>query len=214
MPAIVEPARPFSPEPYTARHRAEVTGVAVTSHKSRAARRELFCSIPPRWCGTSPAPRRNNASPCPPGRRRREVPLAATGPPRQALRSLPRRHRQWSDGGQVRTSGPLEPEQHSEDAARGITRKPTDRQSPLSPSARMAATSPPPPVATSSCGIIAGKKKKYALPARRARDDVTTVRFTPQGTLVTTSRDKAVRIYNLGTTGAVPWRTNLRQSLR
>ncbi len=43
--------------------------------------------------------------------------------------------------------------------------------------------------------------KKYALPSEH-RDSVTSVRFTPQATLVTASRDRTVRVWKLGESGA------------
>ncbi len=44
-------------------------------------------------------------------------------------------------------------------------------------------------------------KRVYVLPAEH-KDTVTTLKFTPQCTLVTVCRDKAVRIWNLGSQGA------------
>jgi WD40 repeat protein len=48
---------------------------------------------------------------------------------------------------------------------------------------------------------VATGKKLYTLPAEH-RDAVTALRFTPQCTLVTVCRDKAVRTWNLGAQGA------------
>jgi WD40 repeat protein len=50
---------------------------------------------------------------------------------------------------------------------------------------------------------VNGKESKrlYALPAEH-RDAVTFVRFTPQATLVTASRDKSIRVWKLGDQGA------------
>ena len=48
---------------------------------------------------------------------------------------------------------------------------------------------------------VAEGKKLYALPQEH-RDMVTTLHFTPQATLVTVSRDKTIRTWTLGQTGA------------
>ena len=48
---------------------------------------------------------------------------------------------------------------------------------------------------------VAQGKKLYALPQDH-RDNVTTLHFTPQATLVTVSRDKSIRTWTLGQTGA------------
>lgn len=56
-----------------------------------------------------------------------------------------------------------------------------------------------------------GRKKKYALPADH-RDDVKALHFTPQGTLVTVCRDKSIRVWTLGTTGASLLRTRGHRS--
>ncbi|MCU0704143.1 MAG: hypothetical protein MUF18_09235, partial [Fimbriiglobus sp.] len=53
---------------------------------------------------------------------------------------------------------------------------------------------------------VAARKRKYALPVDH-RDDVKAVHFTPQATLVTVCRDKAIRVWKLGTDGAALERT-------
>lgn len=53
---------------------------------------------------------------------------------------------------------------------------------------------------------LAGAKKLYTLPAEH-RDNVTAVSFTPQSTLVTTSKDGTVKVWSLGTEKAAVTRT-------
>src|SRR5207302_8100933 len=53
---------------------------------------------------------------------------------------------------------------------------------------------------------LAGAKKLYTLPAEH-RDSVTAVSFTPQNTLVTTSKDGTIKVWKLGTERAAVVRT-------
>ena len=199
MPAIVEPARPFSPEPFTASHRNEVTGVAVTSHKNRPLIVSSSLDSSAIVWDVTGAEKKQRALVHPSGVGVKCV--ATTGP--QAL-GLYLAATGASDG-KIRIWDLSNPD--------NIPESPREEYEEAHGSAITAiAFSPDGNHLATAAGRdvfvweLAGKKKKYALPAD-FRDDVTCVRFTPQGTLVAEARDKTIRIFTLGTTGAALERT-------
>jgi WD40 repeat protein len=199
MPAIVEPAQPFSPEPYTARHRNEVTGVAVTAHKNRPLIVSSSLDSTAMVWDVTGVEKKQRALVHPAGVGVRCV--AATGPKALGLYLAAT----GGSDGKVRIWDLSNPD--------SIPDAPRDEYEEAHGSAITSiAFSPDGNFLATAAGRdvfvweLAGKKKKYALPSD-FRDDVTNVQFTPQCTLVATARDKTIRIFNVGTTGAALERT-------
>jgi len=194
MPATVEPIRPYSPEPFTARHRHEVTGIAFTAHKGRPMIvSSALDSTAIVWDATSKE-KTQQVLRHPTGVGARSV--AATGP--QAAPA----HLVATGGtdGKVRLWDLAKPDtipdsplaEFEEAHGSGVT---------------VAAFSPDGKTLATAAGRdvfvwdVASRKKKYALPVEHL-DDITALRFTPQCTLVTVARDKTARIYQVGTEAA------------
>lgn len=193
-PVLVEPVRSLSPEPYTARHRQEVTGVAVTAHPGRplvvSASNDGTALV---WNVTGD--KKQHVLPHPTGTGVRCV--AATtgkgkdGPHLIATGGSDGRVRLWDVTNPAQL--PDKPAAEFEEThSQGLT------AAAFSPDGRYLATAAGRDVFVWDVGA---RKKKYALPGEH-KDDVKALRFTPQGTLVTACRDRSVRVWTVGTDGA------------
>jgi len=203
MKVTVEPANPIGPDPKygSIDHRLEVTGVAVTAHPGRplivsasldgtAAVWDLF---PP-----DGKPRNQLRLQHPAGVRS----VAATG----AKAGNNQRIATGGDDGKVRVwDAPAfdkiaadKPSREGDDAHGSAVVKLA-----FSPDGRFIASAAGRDVWVWDAGT---GKKLYALPAEH-KDAVTDVQFTPQATLVTAARDRALRVWALHEKGAALQRT-------
>ena len=194
MKAVVEPIRPYGPEPYTARHRQEVTGVAFTAHKGRSmiVSSSLDSTVLV-WDATGKA-KQKQVLQHPSGVGVKCV--AATG----AFAAPTHLVATGSTDGKVRLWDLAKPDaipktplaEFEESHGSGVSAVA------FSPDAKYLATAAGRDV---FIWDVATRKKKYALPVEHL-DDITSLRFTPQCTLVTVARDKTARIYQVGADAA------------
>ncbi len=194
MPAVVEPIRPYGPEPYTARHRQEVTGVAFTAHKGRpmivSSSLDSTCLV---WDATTKE-KKQQVLRHPTGAGVKCV--AATGP----LAAPTHLVATGATDGRVRLWDLAKPDaipdtplaEFEEGHGSGVT------AAAFSPDGKFLATAAGREI---FLWDVAARKKKYALPVEHL-DDITALRFTPQCTLLTVARDKTARIYTVGTDAA------------
>lgn len=193
MAAVVEPIRPHGPEPYTAWHGQDVTGIAITAHKGRPL--IVSGSLDGRvivWDVTTPAKRQTKLKNSNVAVRS----IAATGPGAAGI------HLVATGGadGKVRLFDLAKPDALPDTAPAEFD---DSHGAPViaaafSPDGRWLATAAGREVFVWD---VAAKKKKYALPVEHL-DDVTALRFTPQSTLLTVARDKTARFYTLGNDAA------------
>jgi len=194
MPAVVEPIRPYSPEPYTAQHRQEVTGVVFTAHKGRPMIvSSSLDSTAIVWDATT-QDKKQHVLRHPGGVGVKCV--AATGPQAGSTHLLAT----GGSDGKVRLWDLSKPDALPEAAL-------AEFEEGHGAAVNAAAFSPDGKILATAAGReifvwdVATAKKKYALPVEHL-DDITALRFTPQCTLVTVARDKTARIYRVGTEGA------------
>ena len=189
--AFVEPTRPFGPEPYSTKHRQAVSGVCVTSHKGRplvvSAGLDATALV---WDVTRT--RTTNTLPHPAGVAVRCV-AATVLPCTQHLVVT------GTADGKVRIWDLGNPDQIPEKAMLEFEEMHTGpvNVAGFSPDGKYLATASGRDV---YIWDIAARKKLYSLPVEH-KDDVTSLRFTPQCTLLTVARDKTLRIWNLGQNG-------------
>ncbi len=194
MPVVVEPIRPYSPEPYTARHRQEVTGIAFTAHKGRPMIvSSALDSTAIVWDATT-KDKKQHVLRHPSGVGVKCV--AATGP--QAAPT----HLVATGGsdGKVRLWDLGKPDALPDTVLAEFEESHGASVNALafSPDGKFLATAAGREVFVWD---VAGRKKKYALPVEHL-DDITALRITPQATLVTVARDKTARIYQMGADAA------------
>ena len=194
-PVTVEPIRSASPEPYSAvKHRQEVTGVAVTAHPGRplivSTSNDGTAIV---WDVTGANANAPHGLQHPGGLGVRCVAVTADPKATQHLVAT------GCSDGKIRLF----------DVTRvgDLPEKPTyELEESHGQAVTALAFSTDGKYLASAAGRdvfvwdLESRKKKYALPAEH-RDDVKSLRFTPQATLVTVCRDKAVRVWNLGTDG-------------
>lgn len=194
LPVFVEPVRVARPEPFTVSHNKEVTGLAVFAWTVKGVARPVVVSASADrdvkvWDAQSDS-RAVHTLPHPTAVRgvaavaRGESRLVATGDGNGKVRL-------WdvSNPDQL----PSTPTHEFEEAhAQGVGAVA------FSPDGQYLATAAGRNVFVWD---VATRKRKYALPADH-RDDVKALHFTPQATLVTVCRDKAIRVWKLGTDGA------------
>ncbi len=191
----VEPVRVVRPEPYSAGHNKEVTGLAVFTWTVNGKTRPAVVSASADgtalvWDAQGDARKVHYFKPHPTAVRsvaavaRGDQRLVATGDGNGRVRL-------WdvSNPDQLPTTATHEFE---ETHAQGVG------AAAFSPDGQYLATAAGRNVFVWD---VATRKRKYALPADH-RDDVKAVHFTPQATLVTVCRDRAVRVWKLGTDGA------------
>ncbi len=201
LPVSVEPVRVLRPEPYTASHRQEVTGLAVFSWTAGGKTRPVVVSASADgtakvWDATAETKTQHNLS-HPTGSAVRCVAAVAKGDSRLvATGDQNGKVRLWdvSDLSQLPTKPAHEFEEAHGQGVGAVA---------FSADGQYMATAAGRDVFVWD---VSGKKKKYALPADH-RDDVKAVHFTPQCTLVTVCRDKAIRVWTLGSDGASLLRT-------
>lgn len=193
-PAEVVPVRPVGPEPYSVSHRREVTAVAVTSHPDRPL--VVSASLDATALVWEPLSVEKSAHvlPHPAGVGVKSVAVTglAAGAHLCVTGGTDGKLRLWdlSDPNNLPKTPTAEFEEGHGGAVAAVA---------FSPDGRFLASAAGREVLLWSVG---DRKKKYALPADHHRDDVTAVRFTPQSTLVTVCRDKAVRAWAMGTDAA------------
>jgi WD40 repeat protein len=197
-PVVVEPIRSAAAEPYTASHRQEVTGVAVTAHKGRplvvSGSNDGTALV---WDVTA-AEKRKHVLPHPPGVAVKCVAATAGkgGPHLLATGGSDGKVRVWEVTDPAKL--PDQPAAEFEDAhASGVT------AAAFSPDGKFLATAAGRDV---YLWDVDARKRRYAFPADH-KDDVKAMRFTPQATLVTVGRDRAIRVWAVGTDGATVTRT-------
>lgn len=201
LPVSVEPVRVLRPEPYSVSHRQEVTGLAVFTWVAGGKSRPVVVSTSidgtaKVWDATGEK-QTQHILPHPSGAAVRSVAAVARGDSRLvATGDSNGKVRLWdvSDPAQLPTKPTSEFEESHTQAVGAAT---------FSADGQFLATTAGRDVIVWDVGT---KKKKYALPADH-RDDVKAVHFTPQATLVTVCRDKAIRVWKLGTDGASLERT-------
>jgi WD40 repeat protein len=193
VPVTVEPVRSVGPEPYTARHRQEVTGITVTAHPGRplvvSASNDGTALV---WDVTA-AEKGQHVLPHPAGTGVRCVTAVgkADGPHLVATGGSDGKVRLWDVTDPARL--PDKPTAEFEDShAAAVT------AAAFTPDGRFLATAAGREVILWD---VAARKKRYAFPGEH-KDDVKAMRFTPQATLVTVCRDKAVRVWTVGADGA------------
>lgn len=188
----VEPTRPLGSNALTNYHRQEVTAVAVTAHPGRpmvvSGGLDAAALV---WDVTASKQSARLANP--PGVGVRSV--AATGAKAKghfvAVGGEDGKVRLWDLSNPDKM--PKEPVATFDEAHGG-----TVTAMAFTPDGRHLATASGRDVFVWS---VADRRKLYALPPEH-RDAVTAVRFTPQSTLVTVSKDKSIRTFKLGELGA------------
>lgn len=200
MDVIVEPAVPSAPLADHTDHRRPVTGVAVTAHPDGPLVASVGGDGALVWDpNLGKKPNRStvpHSLPHPVGVRS----VAATPPAAKGLLVITGaddgRVRIWdvSNRDKLPTAPKAEPEEAHTAAVQSIA---------ISPKGEFFATAAGRDVFVWD---LAAAKKKYALPAEH-RDNVTAVSFTPQNTLITTSKDGTVKVWKLGTERAAVVRT-------
>ena len=188
----VEPTRPLGSNALTNYHRQEVTAIAVTAHAGRpmvvSGGLDGAALI---WDVT--ASKQSTRLSNPPGIGVRSV--ATTGPKAKghfvAVGGEDGKIRLWDVSNPDKL--PKEPVATFDEAHVGSVAALA-----FTPDGRHLASTSGRDVFVHS---VADRRKLYALPPEH-RDAVTALRFTPQSTLVTVSRDKSVRTFKLGETGA------------
>ena len=192
MLVYVEPTRPLGSNALTNYHRQEVTAVAVTAHPGRpmvvSGGLDGAALV---WDVT--ATKQSTRLANPPGVGVRSV--AATGSKAKghfvAVGGEDGKVRLWDLSNADKL--PKEPVATFDEAHVGSVTAMA-----FTPDGRHLATASGRDVFVYS---VADRRKLYALPPEH-RDAVTVVRFTPQSTLVTVAKDKSVRTWKLGETGA------------
>jgi len=190
-PAEVIPIRPVAPEPYSISHRREVSAVAVTAHADRplvvSGGMDATALV---WEPMS-AEKAVHVLPHPPGVGVKAVATTAKADGNRQLAVT------GGTDGKLRLWDLTDPN--------NLPKKPTaEFEEGLGGAVAVLAFSPDGRYLAAAAArdvtiwSVAERKKLYALPPEH-RDDVTAVRFTPQGTLVTVCRDKAVRVWAVGT---------------
>ena len=194
MPAIVEPIRPYGPEPYTARHRQEVTGVAFTAHTGRPMIvSSALDSTAIVWDATTKE-KKQHVLRHPSGVGVKCV--AASGPKAAPTHLVAT----GGSDGKVRLWDLAKPDAIPETPL-------AEFEEGHGSAVNAVAFSPDGKYLATAAGReiflwdVGARKKKYALPVEHL-DDITALRITPQTTLVTVARDKTARIYQLGTEAA------------
>ena len=195
MPAMVEPIRPYSPEPYTARHRHEVTGIAITAHPGRPMIvSSALDSTAIVWDATTKE-KKQQVLRHPSGVGVKCV--AATGPKAAPTHLVAT----GGSDGKVRLWDLAKPDAIPETVL-------AEFEEGHGAAVNAVAFSPDGKYLATTAGReiflwdVGARKKKYALPVEHL-DDITALRITPQSTLVTVARDKTARIYQLGSEAAV-----------
>ena len=193
MPAVIEPMVPFGPLPFADWHRQEVVSLAVTAHPGRplvvSGGLDAAALV---WDVTKTKQSLPLSHPSGIGVRA----VACTGPAAKGGHWVAT----GADDGKVRLWDvsnpdklPTKPAAVLEDGhGAAIT------AAAFSADGKFLATAAGREV---FLWRVADKKKMYELPVEH-RDAVTAVRFTPQATLVTVSRDRTIRAWKLGETGA------------
>ncbi len=194
MPAMVEPIRPYSPEPYTARHRQEVTGIAITAHPGRpmivSSGLDSTAIV---WDATTKE-KKQQVLRHPGGVGVKCV--AATGPKAASTHLVAT----GGSDGKVRLWDLAKPDAIPETVL-------AEFEESHGAAVNAVAFSPDGKFLATAAGRevfvwdVAARKKKYALPVEHL-DDITALRITPQATLVTVARDRTARIYQMGTDAA------------
>lgn len=205
LPVSVEPVRVLRPEPYTASHNLEVSGLAVFTTPGVKPRPVVVSASADGtakvWDATGET-KTQRILVHPSGTAVRCVAAVAKGDARMVA---------TGDGnGKVRlwdVTNPANPpakpvHEFEESHGQGVGAMA------FSPDGQYLATAAGRDVFVWDVG---GRKKKYALPPDH-RDDVKAVHFTPQATLVTVCRDRAIRVWTLGTSGAGLLRTHDHRS--
>lgn len=204
MKVVIEPSVPAGPDMKIGRieHRREVTGVVVTAHEGR-----------PHIVSGSLDNTLLIQDIFPPAGKPRVAYRLQLPPEAQGVRSLAatgaKVAKHWvaagSEDGKIRLWDLTNPEKISEKPLREF-------DSAHGTGVATLAFSPDGRYLASAAGRevfiwnVAEGKKMYALQSE-LKDAVTSVRFTPQSTLVTASRDKALRVWTLGEQGAKIERT-------
>ncbi|MGL6094511.1 MAG: HlyD family efflux transporter periplasmic adaptor subunit, partial [Fimbriiglobus sp.] len=191
-PAVIEPTVPLGPLPYANWHRQEVNSVAVTTHPGRplivSGGSDATALV---WDVTGS--KHSYRLPHPSGVAVRAVAAGATAAKKQWVAT-------GGDDGKVRLWDvtnpdklPTEPTAVLDDGhGAAITAAAFSRDG------RFLSTAAGREVFVWD---LEARKKKYALPQEH-RDVVTCVTFTPQARLVTESRDRTIRVWNLGEAAA------------
>jgi WD40 repeat protein len=202
MRVVVEPARPLGPNPVSNYHRQEVTAIAVTAHKDKDGKgRPMVVSggldaSALVWDVTKT--KLSHRLPHPVGQAVRTVSTTGTATKVGHLVAT------GCDDGIVRLWEVNTPDKLPTTPMHAFDSK-DDRHtsgvlaSAFSPDGRFLATSAGREV---TIWDVVAKKKKYSLPVEH-KDAITALRFTPQATLITMSRDKSLRIWQVGEQAAV-----------
>ncbi len=204
MKVVIEPSTPAGPDMKVGRveHRREVTGLAVTAHKDR-----------PQIVSASLDNTLLIQDIFPPAGKPRVAYRVQLPSEAQGVRSIAvtgdkvARHLLAAGGedGKIRLWDLANPDKMSEKPLRELEATHGSGVAALafSPDGRYLASAAGREVFLWN---VAEGKKMYALQGE-LKDAVTSVRFTPQSTLVTASRDKALRVWRLGDKGANVERT-------
>jgi WD40 repeat protein len=191
-PVAVEPVRSLSPEPFTARHRQEVTGLTVTAHKGRP----MVVSVSNDgtaivWDVTAAEKKQHILPHLGSGVRCVAATGAKAGTHLIATGTSDGKVRLWDLANPAAL--PDKPAAEFEDShAQAVT------AIAFSPDGRYLATAAGRDV---FLWDVAARKKKYVFPVEH-KDDVKAMWFTPQATLVTACRDKSIRVWEVGTDGS------------
>jgi WD40 repeat protein len=191
-PVLVETVRSYGPEPYTARHRQDVTGLVVTAHTGRpmivSASNDGTALV---WEVTATEKKQHILPHQGAGVRCIAATGAKAGTHLVATGTADGKVRLWdlSNPAQLPDKPMAEFEESHAQAVTAIA---------FSPDGRYLVTAAGRDV---FLWDVSTRKKKYALPTDH-KDDVKAMHFTPQATLVTISRDKSARVWAVGTDGA------------